>query len=171
LLTDLVEIKRLGERKRTENEKLRMHLKRHTFVERRLLGIAKDMEDQVDCTKCANCCRVATVRLTTRDIERLAKLFKLSREKFLAAHTTEDPEEGIILNRTEAGCSFLSGNDCLIYEDRPTTCQDFPHLLKGGGSSLVARMWDMPDRATYCPIVYNALEEFKEETKFKDKSG
>jgi hypothetical protein len=28
-------------------------------------------------------------------------------------------------------------------------------------------MWEMPDRATYCTIVYNALEAFKEETGFK----
>jgi hypothetical protein len=28
-------------------------------------------------------------------------------------------------------------------------------------------MWHMPDRAVYCPIVYNTLEEFKRETGFK----
>jgi hypothetical protein len=27
-------------------------------------------------------------------------------------------------------------------------------------------MWQMPDRATYCPIVYNSLEAFKEEVGF-----
>jgi hypothetical protein len=28
-------------------------------------------------------------------------------------------------------------------------------------------MWQMADRATYCPIVYNALEEFKGIVKFQ----
>jgi hypothetical protein len=28
-------------------------------------------------------------------------------------------------------------------------------------------MWQFIDRATYCPIVYNSLEEFKEQTAFK----
>jgi hypothetical protein len=28
-------------------------------------------------------------------------------------------------------------------------------------------MWEMIDRACYCPIVYNSLEAFKEELKFK----
>jgi hypothetical protein len=28
-------------------------------------------------------------------------------------------------------------------------------------------MWQMVDRATYCPIVYNSLEQFKEIVKFK----
>ena len=171
MLTDLVEIKRLGEKKRPENEKLRRHMKRHVFVERRLRIIAEEIEDSTDCTQCANCCRVATVQLTERDILNLAKLHRISRERFIADYTTEDPEEGRILNRTkETGCTFLSGNECTIYEDRPATCHEFPHLVRGNGS-LVARMWNMPDRATYCPIVYNTLEAFKVETKFHEKSG
>jgi hypothetical protein len=28
-------------------------------------------------------------------------------------------------------------------------------------------MWHMPDRAVYCPIVFNSLEQFKVETGFK----
>jgi Fe-S-cluster containining protein len=170
LLTDLIEIRRLGEKKREENERLRRHMKRHVFVERRLRIIAEGIEDSIDCTKCANCCRVATVRLLERDIERLSKLHRISRERFLADYTDETEDEGRILKRTdETGCIFLSGNDCTIYKDRPATCQDFPHLVRGNGS-LVSRMWEMPDRATYCPIVYNTLEAFKEETKFQEKS-
>jgi hypothetical protein len=36
----------------------------------------------------------------------------------------------------------------------------FPHLTHGAGS-LVSRLWEMPDRACYCPIVYNTLEAWK----------
>jgi hypothetical protein len=28
-------------------------------------------------------------------------------------------------------------------------------------------MWELIDRACYCPIVYNSLEAFKEEMNFK----
>jgi hypothetical protein len=28
-------------------------------------------------------------------------------------------------------------------------------------------MWHMPDRAVYCPIVFNSLEQFKTETGFR----
>ena len=48
----------------------------------------------------------------------------------------------------------------------PNTCEVFPHLVKGNGS-LLSRMWHMPDRAVYCPIVFNTLEEWKTETGFK----
>ena len=61
---------------------------------------------------------------------------------------------------------FLKDNLCSVYEKRPETCHLFPHLVKGNGS-LLSRMWHMPDRAVYCPIVYNTLEMFKHETGFK----
>jgi uncharacterized protein len=160
----------MGEKKRPENERLRQHLKRREFVERRLRRIAEDIEEQIDCTECANCCRHATVRLLDRDIEDLARHLRLSRSAFLQKYTTADAEEGIILRREEHGCVFLDGNLCSIYEHRPSTCVGFPHLVRGAGS-LQSRMWQMVDRACYCPIVYNSLEAFKVEVGFQDKSG
>ena len=165
MLTDLVQIHRLGEKKLDENKRLRQHLKRHKFVERRLKHIAQDIAEQIDCLACANCCRVATTRLTERDVDKLSRFLGVNRTQFLRDYTALSEDEGRILKRTAAGCVFLSGNECTVYEARPTTCMDFPHLAHGAGSFL-SRMWVMPDRATYCPIVYNALEAFKEETGF-----
>jgi Fe-S-cluster containining protein len=164
MLTELVQIRRLGEKKLDENKRLRQYLKRHNFVERRLRRLTEEIEDQIDCRACANCCRVATTKVTERDAENLARHLRIRVSQFLRDYTTES-EEGRILNRNEAGCVFLSGNDCTVYEARPRTCEDFPHLIRGAGS-LLSRMWEMPDRATYCPIVYNAMEAFKVETGF-----
>jgi Fe-S-cluster containining protein len=167
MLTDLVQIRRLGEQKRDENERFRKHLKRHNFVERRFRRIAQDVEDQIDCTQCANCCRVATVRLAERDVEKLSKFLGIRPAQFLRDYTEQSPEEGLILKRTEeAGCIFLDGNMCVVYEARPHMCENFPHLVRGAGS-LLSRMWEFKDRACYCPIVYNTLEEFKAEVKFR----
>ena len=33
--------------------------------------------------------------------------------------------------------------------------------------SILSRMWELIDRACYCPIVYNSLEAFKDEMDFK----
>ena len=165
MVTDLIQIGRLGESKRAENQKLRLHLKRHDFVEKRLRRISEEVEEQIDCTTCANCCRVATTTLQERDVEKLSKYLRLPRDQFLARYTVQDAEEGLILKRNENGCVFLDGNLCSIYEARPSTCADYPHLVRGAGS-LVHRMWQMIDRACYCPIVYNALERFKVEVRF-----
>lgn len=170
MITDLVWIRRLGENKRAENERLRRHMKRYEFVERRLRRIAEEIEDAIDCTECANCCRVATVRLLDRDVDKLAKALRLNRDKFLHLYTEQTADEGLIIRRGADGCPFLVGSLCSVYEHRPSTCQDFPHLVRGAGS-LVSRMWQMADRACYCPIAYNTLEAFKAETKFFEKSG
>ena len=169
MVTDLVQIRRLGEKKTGENRQFRLYLKRYNFVERRLKRIAQEVEEQIDCTQCANCCRVATVKLTERDVEKLAKFLRIKPGQFLRDYTTESAEEGLILKRDESGCIFLNGNECTIYESRPRACEDFPHLVRGSGSFL-SRMWEMPDRATYCPIVYNSLEAFKEEVRFQASS-
>lgn len=166
LITDLVQIQRLGEQKRNENERFRRHLKTYRFVERKLVKIAEETEAQIDCLVCANCCKVATARLMERDVAKLAKYLRVPVGRFLRDYTTEEPEEGLILNRDdETGCVFLNGKECTVYDARPTSCRDFPHLT-GGPGSLPHRMWEFIDRAVYCPIVYNTLEEWKVECDF-----
>lgn len=167
VLTDLVQIRLLGEKKRDENLKFRRFMKDHDHSDRILRRIAQGIEEQIDCTQCANCCRVATVTITERDVERLARYLRVSAARFVADYTTESADEGRILNRTkEAGCVFLDGNECTVYDARPDTCQRFPHMVRGAGS-IASRMWQFVDRATYCPIVYNSLEAFKEQLRFR----
>jgi uncharacterized protein len=166
MLTDLVQIRLQGEKKRPENERFRKYLKSHSHSDRVLRHIAEEIEEQIDCTQCANCCKLATVTLGERDVERLARYLRTTPAKFLADYTTISQDEGRILRRTaEAGCVFLEGNLCSVYDSRPDTCQRFPHLVRGQGS-LASRMWQFVDRAAYCPIVYNSLEAFKEALKF-----
>jgi uncharacterized protein len=167
MITDLVQIRILGEKQRPENQRFRRHLKSRDHSDRILRRIAEEIEAQIDCTVCANCCRVATVKLAGRDIERLAHLLGIPEARFIAEYTVPDPEEGRILRRSaESGCVFLEGAACTVYDQRPDTCRRFPHLVRGNGS-IASRMWQFIDRACYCPIVYNALEAFKEQTRFR----
>jgi Fe-S-cluster containining protein len=168
VITDLVQIRQLGERKQGENEKFRRHLKRHNFPELRFRRVAEEIESQIDCRACANCCKIAETDVTQRDIVRLSKYLGITAGEFVERYTTSSAFEQRepILRRRDTGCIFLEGNDCTIYEARPDTCRDFPHLIRGAGS-FESRMWQMVDRATYCPIVYNSLEEFKAITRFR----
>lgn len=154
--------------KRDENLRFRFYLKRHNYVERKFKKIAEDIQDGIDCTQCANCCKVASVEPASRDVEKLAKFLGISRERFLEEYTSVNDDGVRNLRRTEAGCVFLDGFDCTVYEARPRTCEFFPHIAKGDGP-ITTRMWEMVDRATYCPIVYNSLEAFKSEVKFQKR--
>ncbi len=168
MITDLVQIRLLGEKKRDENLRFRRYMKSRDHSDRILRRIAEGIQDQIDCTQCANCCRVATADLAQRDIERLARYLRISAEQFITEYTVVSEEDNKrILKRTEeAGCVFLDGNSCTVYDARPETCQRFPHLVRGSGS-IASRMWQFVDRATYCPIVYNSMEAFKTELKFR----
>lgn len=167
MITDLVQIRRMGEKNRTENLRFRRWLKSHNFVERQFRRAAEEVQDAIDCRECAECCRVTEVQLVERDVEHLARFLGLSPQKFLEEYTMRNGDNELILRRTDsAGCVFLDGNECTVYEARPGNCEKFPHLLRGSGS-LESRMWDMVDRATYCPIVFNWMEEVKGLTKFR----
>lgn len=169
MITDLVQIRLEGEKKRPENERFRKFMKSQDsrdHSDRILRRIAEGIEEQIDCTQCANCCRVATVTISERDVDRLARYLRIKPKNFLAEYAEESEDEGIILRRSESGCVFLSGNDCTVYDARPDICQRFPHLVRGQGS-IASRMWQFIDRACYCPIVYNTLEAFKDELGFR----
>ena len=167
MITDLVQIRLLGEKKREENERFRRHMKSRDHSDRILRRIAEGIEEQIDCRQCGNCCKVATAVISERDIERLARHLRIAPAQFVAEYTAEDAEEGRILRRTEeTGCVFLEGTECTVYEARPDACQRFPHLVRGNGS-IASRMWQFVDRACYCPIVYSSLEAFKGELGFK----
>src|SRR5579864_8958550 len=110
MLTDLVQIQRLERQKRNENSRFRAYLKSHRHSDRRLRRFGEEIEAQIDCTKCANCCRVTDVGITERDIEKLAKFLGMTREEFLRDSTGRDEFGDLILKRTEAGCVFLRDN-------------------------------------------------------------
>ena len=166
MITDLVQIRLLGEKKRGENERFRRHMKSRGHSDRILRRIGEGIQERIDCTQCANCCKVATTKVTERDAERLSRFLRIQPARFLADYTMQGGEEGAILRRAEErGCVFLDGTTCTVYEARPESCRKFPHVVRGAGS-ISSRMWQFVDRACYCPIVYNSLEAFKEELGF-----
>ncbi len=168
MITDLVQIRMLGEKKRDENEKFRKFMKTRDYSDRILRKLGEEIEDQIDCTTCANCCKQATTQVSERDIERLAKHLRITPARFLADFTQPNTEEGGLNLKWEkgSGCVFLDGNLCSVYDARPDICQRYPHIIRGAGS-IASRMWSYVDRASVCPIVYNSLEKFKEELKFQ----
>jgi hypothetical protein len=165
MLTDLVQIRRLGQQNRAENSRFRAYLRNHRHSDRRLRRFGEEIEAQIDCTTCANCCRVSEVGITERDIEKLAKFLGMTKEEFVRDSTHRAESGELILKRTEAGCVFLKDNLCTVYEARPQNCANFPHLVRGTGS-IDSRMWQFVDRAEYCPIVYNWMEKVKEDIGF-----
>jgi len=167
MITDLVHIKTLGDKKRDENSRFRRFMKSRDHSDRILRRIAEGIEEQIDCTQCGNCCKTSTTQVSERDVERMARHLRIAPARFLSEYTQPDEAEGgRNLQFTEgSGCVFLDGTLCSVYEARPDICQRYPHVVRGNGS-IASRMWSLIDRASICPIVYNVLEAFKEELRF-----
>ena len=54
MITDLVQIRREGEKKRDENSRFRLWLKSHVYVERQFRHAAEEVHDAIDCRACGD---------------------------------------------------------------------------------------------------------------------
>jgi Fe-S-cluster containining protein len=84
-------------------------------------------------------------------------------------HTSADPDDSSqrVLRNERNACTFLDGNLCLIYDARPAACRHFPHAHPGE-HSLGARIESACRHAAVCPILYNALEEYKHRSGYHE---
>ena len=166
MITDLVQIRRLELQQREENVRFLAYFRHHRHTDRRLRRFGEEIEAEIDCTACANCCRVTEVGITAKDVEKLAKFVGASEREFMEQFTALDNSGAVILKRNESGCVFLQGNLCSVYEARPQNCANFPHIVRGAGS-ISSRMRKLLERASYCPIAYNWVERVKEDIGFR----
>lgn len=124
-----------------------------------------------DCNKCpAFCCSIyERVQLTKRDINRLAKYFKVSVETAMKRYTKMWGDERV-LRRTKdklfaETCIFLNQETrgCGIYHARPAVCREYPDRVRCAYYDLLQferRQQDDPD---VLPLVQITFREVKKE--------
>jgi uncharacterized protein len=163
VIRGLVQIRQLGIAKEAENQEFRRYLSAHHHRIEPFRILAAQIQQQIDCTTCANCCRHSIVTVDEADIEAIAQHLKLDAKQVRGLYTLPDPDApgGRILQSTQDGCIFLDRKLCLIYEARPKPCRDFPHI-SSARPSLGGRFSSLCRWASLCPIVYNALESYKQ---------
>jgi uncharacterized protein len=113
---------------------------------------------EIDCLECANCCKTTSPIFYQKDIERLAKHFRIRPSEFIEKYLHIDEDKDYVLNI--APCPFLgSDNYCNVYEDRPNACREYPHTNR-------KRFYQILDltlkNTSVCPAVYKIVEKLKE---------
>ncbi len=116
---------------------------------------------QIDCTKCGNCCRSFMINVSEEEALKVANTIKLEMNAFKAKYLEESMGGKLIINQIP--CHFLSGNKCSIYEDRFSGCREFPHLDE---PKIQQRLFGLLMYYSKCPIIYNVIEQAKEQTSF-----
>jgi len=117
-----------------------------------------DEFEKTDCLQCANCCKTPGPLFTDKDIERIAKHFKMKPQQFIKTYLRIDEDNDYVLQSVP--CAFLGAdNYCSIYEVRPKACREFPHTNRKKFqqiSSLTLK------NVAICPAAFNIVEAMKQ---------
>ncbi len=110
-----------------------------------------------DCLDCANCCKTIGPRLTGKDIERLAKHLKMKPADFIGQYIQVDEDNDYVFKSHP--CPFLlPDNYCMVYENRPKACTDYPHTDRKKFYQLLNLSHK---NCEICPVVYSIIESLK----------
>ena len=117
--------------------------------------------EQIDCLKCARCCKHYSPRFKMPDIKRISKTLQLKETAFIEKYVRYDEDGDYVA--VSAPCPFL-GNDnrCSIYEDRPSDCRRFPYTDE---DILLKRPQLTLKNSEFCPIVVSVMEGLLEKLK------
>lgn len=98
------------------------------------------------CNRCGNCCRnPEAVYLNASDLIRLTRLYKSAKE----AKQFVKFQKGRWQLKKVQPCQYLiNRNECLIYEDRPQACRNFPLEDDGQGGAVFIQL-------PYCHLAQN----------------
>ena len=113
----------------------------------------------IDCLNCANCCKTTGPLFLPSDIKRISKRLKMKPIEFEANYLRVDEDNDRVLQQVP--CTFLGAdNRCLIYEDRPKACREFPHTNRPKFHQITAIT---AKNISVCPAVYTMVERLKSE--------
>ncbi len=112
---------------------------------------------EIDCLKCANCCKTTSPIFYDKDIERLAGYFKIKSAQFIDKYLHLDEVNDYVLNSNP--CPFLgSDNYCSVYAHRPKACAEYPHTNRKNFYQLTTLTYH---NTMICPAVNKVLDTLK----------
>ncbi len=162
IITDLKYIKEMAKKRDEENWEFRAFLKQidksPKEIDATVQTISDQVTSQIDCTRCANCCKQSRPVLDQDDISKFALGLKVGVPEFQERYLSQDEENKPKYIFNELPCPFLKNDQCSHYDYRPKDCRSYPHLHKKGFTS---RLLGCIANYEICPIVFNVYEQLK----------
>ena len=157
-----MELDRFRERahnRAAENKKFLQALKRKDprKVDDEFHNVHEEVFEEIDCLTCANCCKTTSPIFYQTDIERVAKSLRMKPGDFIEKYLRVDEDKDYVLKSSP--CPFLDGeNYCMVYEDRPKACRDYPHTDR----KKMVQITELTYKNTVvCPAVLEMVERLK----------
>jgi uncharacterized protein len=157
-------IKQAASARKEENNRFKDFLKQIPTlqVDGLVVELNEEVSSKIDCTICGNCCKILEPPINQQEIDRLADIKSLNTQEFESRYVGKEPSTSIKFLKCQP-CIFLQKSCCSIYEMRPASCADYPHLTQ---PNFKYRWKSVMANYSLCPIVFNVVEKLKEEVKF-----
>jgi Fe-S-cluster containining protein len=156
---NLIQFKKEAEKNQSGNKKF---LSKLSKCDARKVDAAfhqqhEEVFEQIDCLHCANCCKTTSPIFYENDIERAAKCMRMRPGDFVSKYLRIDEDKDYVLQSSP--CPFLgSDNYCMIYNDRPKACREYPHTNR----KKMVQIMDLTFKNTLvCPAVYQMVDRLK----------
>lgn len=163
-IRDLQQIAILAAERLEENDRFAHQVKANSSdrIDAVVHRLNKDIEQKIDCTLCGNCCRSLMINVSEAEADSLSSHLQVSRASFDDTYL-EKGSNGIMLMNA-IPCTFLEANRCNVYEHRFEGCREFPAMHLPGFSK---RLFTTLMHYGRCPIIFNIVEEMKDEMGFE----
>lgn len=129
VMEDLINnLPKLAKEKHKVHQKFlkKLRQKKPKSLDRDMQVLHDETFEEINCLSCANCCKTIGPLFTNKDIQRIAKRFKIKSTTFVDNYLYLDEDNDYVLKQLP--CPFLDDdNRCLIYDVRPKACAEFPH--------------------------------------------
>lgn len=161
---NLQKIQDLSRQRKQENAQFKVLLR--NIPTKKVDALVHQLNQEVsaimDCTTCGNCCKQLEPPVDQDEINRLATLKGMNVNYFEGDYVGKEVNTGIQFLKCQP-CIFLKTNTCEIYEQRPASCADYPHLHQ---PNFKFRWKSVMANYAVCPIVFNVVEQLKEELNY-----
>lgn len=163
-IQDLDQIAILAVERLEENDRFARQVKANSPEKMDLVvhRLNNSIEKQIDCTHCGNCCRSLMINVSATEADKLSAHLEMSRTSFDDRYLEKGSNGMMLMNAIP--CTFLEANRCNVYEHRFEGCREFPAMHLPGFSK---RLFTTLMHYGRCPIIFNIVEDMKDEMGFE----
>jgi Fe-S-cluster containining protein len=141
-----------------KNKKLTRQLQKGKpkAVDQQFHALHEQVFEEIDCLKCANCCKTTSPIFRDVDIRRIAQHLRVSEADFIQNNLKLDEENDYVLKTSP--CLFLQeDNKCSIYDVRPLACREYPHTNRKNMFQILNLTYT---NSLICPAVARIFERW-----------